>query len=488
MKILIQFFVCGIFTSFLFPPFFLLPIGFFLFPFLFYLLVGTNFSKSSHKEFFFAGFLYGLGFFIIYIGWIKEPFLIEKETKNYFFLSYLLIIYCSLYFGLVFTCLKFFKNNIIKFLMLPSLIVLAEYICGNFIYGFPWISFSLIYSNNIIGTSLIFYLGSYGLSFIIILFFLFPYILFLNNKNNIKKLLIFYLIIFFILSLLFLVRNSTNTNKQLEKVSVSFVQLSYKTNQHLSSESLSKKYDEIITAIKNSKSEIIIFGENDYPYLMTSKDITILQSKLNTKQNLIIGSTRKDHDKYFNSFFLINKNTYQKFDKEILVPFGEFIPLRKVFKFMEFITGPVDFTKGSDQRLLKLNNGRKIIPVICYEMIYFWKLLNFENKNANLIVNLTNDSWFGNFSGPYQHFYFSKLRAAEFNKMIFRVSNNGVSGFIDRYGRIINNTNLNEKIINNFEVIFENPEYNYMNMHKVINIFIFLFITLCFFIRNKDEQ
>ena len=487
MKILIQFFICGIFTSFLFPPFFLLPIGFFIFPFLFHLLVGTKFSQSSYRNFFFAGFLYGLGFFIIYIGWIKEPFLIEKQTKNYFFLSYLLIIYCSLYFGAVFITLKLFKNSIVKFLMLPSLVVLAEYICANFLYGFPWTSFSLIYSNNIIGTSLIFYLGSYGLSFIIILFFLFPYIFFFNNKNNKKKLLIFYLIILFILTSLVVYRNSNNTKEQFEKVSVSFVQLSYKINQHLSNENLSEKYDEIIRIIKNNKSEIIIFGENDYPYLMTNKDIVNLQSALNIKQNLIIGSTRKDQNSYFNSFFLINKNTYQKFDKKILVPFGEFIPLRKVFKLMEFIAGTVDFTKGSDQRLLKLNNGITILPVICYEMIYFWKLLNPENKNANLIINLTNDSWFGNFSGPYQHFYFSKLRAAEFNRMIFRVSNNGISGFIDRYGKVINNTNLNERVINNFEVTFQNPEHNYMHIHKFINVFIFLLIALCFIIRNKDE-
>ena len=450
-------------------------------------MVGTKFSQSSYRNFFFAGFLYGLGFFIIYIGWIKEPFLIEKQTKNYFFLSYLLIIYCSLYFGVVFITLKLFKNSIIKFLMLPSLVVLAEYICANFLYGFPWTSFSLIYSNNIIGTSLIFYLGSYGLSFIIILFFLFPYIFFFNNKNNKKKLLIFYLIILFILTSLIIYRNSNNTKEQFEKVSVSFVQLSYKINQHLSNENLSEKYDEIIRIIKNNKSEIIIFGENDYPYLMTNKDIINLQSALNIKQNLIIGSTRKDQNRYFNSFFLINKNTYQKFDKKILVPFGEFIPLRKVFKLMEFIAGTVDFTKGSDQRLLKLNNGITILPVICYEMIYFWKLLNLDNKNANLIVNLTNDSWFGNFSGPYQHFYFSKLRAAEFNRMIFRVSNNGISGFIDRYGKVINNTNLNERVINNFEVTFQNPEHNYMHIHKFINVFIFLLIALCFLIRNKDE-
>ena len=110
MNIYIQFLICGLFTSLLFPPFFLLPVGFIVFPYLFYLLCSSNFSNLNYKNHFLGGFLYGLGFLIIFIGWIKEPFLIDTKTKNYFFLSYLLIIYCSFYFGVFFILLKIFNN------------------------------------------------------------------------------------------------------------------------------------------------------------------------------------------------------------------------------------------------------------------------------------------------------------------------------------------------------------------------------------------
>ena len=95
-------------------PFFLTPVGFFIFPFLFYLLNHKNYIALSHKKHFFSGFSFGLGFFIIYLGWIKEPFFIEDITKKYFIFSYLLIIYCALYYGIIFYIISFFKTKIFK--------------------------------------------------------------------------------------------------------------------------------------------------------------------------------------------------------------------------------------------------------------------------------------------------------------------------------------------------------------------------------------
>ena len=202
-----------------------------------------------------------------------------------------------------------------------------------------------------------------------------------------------------------------------------------------------------LETIKNSKSDILIFAENNYPFLMDDNSIKDIQYTLQPKTNLIIGSTRKEFNKYYNSLFLINKQKFDKFDKQILVPFGEFIPFRSLFSFMEFIAGATDFSIGTDKRKLTLNNKINILPVICYEIVYFWHLLNEDNVNSNIIINLTNDSWFGKFSGPYQHFYFARLRAAEFNKPLVRVSNNGVSAIIDNYGNIINFIGLNKKKI-----------------------------------------
>ena len=160
-----------------------MPLGFVIFPLLFNMVTSKEFSFLSYPRFFFMGVFFGLGFFTIFLGWIKEPFLLDDATKIYSFFSYLLIIYCSCFFGIIFCFIKFFKSKILKFIMIPGLIVMSEFICANFSYGFPWFSFSLIHSVNAFGSNMIFYLGTYSLSYVTIIIFLFPIIFLFSNKK-----------------------------------------------------------------------------------------------------------------------------------------------------------------------------------------------------------------------------------------------------------------------------------------------------------------
>jgi len=237
--------------------------------------------------------------------------------------------------------------------------------------------------------------------------------------------------------------------------------------------------------IQKNKSEIIIFGENDYPFLMNLNDINLIQSNIQNNQSVIIGSTRKEDNNYFNSIYLIRKNEYSYFDKQILVPFGEFLPWRNLFGFMEYISGSLDFTEGTMERNLQLNNI-KILPVICYEILFFWKLINKSNINSDIIVNITNDSWFGDFSGPYQHFYFAKLRAAEFNKTLIRVSVNGISAGIDNFGKVIKFSNLNQQQNKIISIPVSSNNNQYIKFHKILFFLIFFPFLIILFINKKN--
>ena len=93
-----------------------------------------------------------------------------------------------------------------------------------------------------------------------------------------------------------------------------------------------------------------------------------------------------------------------------------------------------DYNVGDKKRIIKINNNISYIPVICYEIIFYWKLVDNINLNSDLIINITNDIWFGKYLGPYQHFYHSKLRAAEIGKPLIRVSNNGISAIFNENG------------------------------------------------------
>ena len=245
--------------------------------------------------------------------------------------------------------------------------------------------------------------------------------------------------------------------------------------------------DTIISYIYKSNAEVIIFAENNYPYLIDDLKIDKIQSILQKNQTVIIGGSRIEDSKYFNTFLNITHDKVKYFDKKILVPFGEFLPFRDFINFFEPISGLIDYQAGQTQRIIKLNSKINYIPIICYEIIFYWKIINNLNLNSNFIINITNDSWFGNLLGPYQHFYFSKIRAAEFNKPIIRVSNNGISGIVDNNGKIIMTTNLNTQHSSN-HTIHLNNNINYFKTHNVIKIYFFILVFLSFLFNHKKNE
>ena len=132
---IIKFFFSGIITSFIFPPFFFFPLGFISISYFFYLVIYCPSGKKNFIKNFLYGSIYGLGLNIILLHWIKEPFYIDESTRHLSSLSYFIVIYVSIYFGLVVMITSFFNNRFLKFLLLPALIVLFEFLRHNFLYG-----------------------------------------------------------------------------------------------------------------------------------------------------------------------------------------------------------------------------------------------------------------------------------------------------------------------------------------------------------------
>ena len=150
--------------------------------------------------------------------------------------------------------------------------------------------------------------------------------------------------------------------------------------------------------------------------------------------------------------------------------------------------GQNDYSKGKVERIINLSDNISFIPVICYEIVFYWKLLNKFNNNSNFIVNITNDFWFGLYLGPYQHFYLTKIRAAEFNKPIIRVSNNGISAVIDNNGRVLNKTKLNNTEKFKHKLLFQENN-NFVNIDLVFKIYLFIiFILNIFYFSRKNAQ
>ncbi len=144
-----------------------------------------------------------------------------------------------------------------------------------------------------------------------------------------------------------------------------------------------------------------------------------------------------------NSAFLLSADgqveaTYHKLH---LVPFGEYVPLKKVLFFVEKMVQAIgDFQAGDDYVVMRVPYGRtetKLSVVICYEIIFPDLVRRFVDKGANVITTITNDAWFGKTAAPYQHFSMAVLRAVENRVPVARAANTGISGFIDAQGHIL---------------------------------------------------
>jgi apolipoprotein N-acyltransferase len=125
------------------------------------------------------------------------------------------------------------------------------------------------------------------------------------------------------------------------------------------------------------------------------------------------------------------------YDKIHLVPFGEYVPLRKWLTFAHSLTeGIGDFTPGTEYSVGQLPGGRFSV-FICYEAIFSAEIRRFAANGAQLLVNISNDGWFGRSSAPAQHLMMARVRAVENRRWLLRCTNTGFTVDIDPYGRIV---------------------------------------------------
>jgi apolipoprotein N-acyltransferase len=131
-----------------------------------------------------------------------------------------------------------------------------------------------------------------------------------------------------------------------------------------------------------------------------------------------------------------NGEIVARYDKAHLVPFGEYVPLRDTLPLKKITPGTMDYSAGPGPRTIELSGLPRFAPLICYEVIFPGAIVD-ERDRPDWILNVTNDAWYGQSSGPYQHFAIARTRAVEEGLPLVRSANNGVSGVIDPVGRVL---------------------------------------------------
>ena len=132
----------------------------------------------------------------------------------------------------------------------------------------------------------------------------------------------------------------------------------------------------------------------------------------------------------------------QSYDKEHLVPFGEYAPGRGL-PFVDVIACSVDGNEGQAAQPVILPDIGNLRVLICYEVI-FPDFIAADNFRPDLLLTLSNDAWFGQTAGPHQHFAQARMRAIEEGVPVFRVANTGISGVIDSFGRVLARSDLGD--------------------------------------------
>ena len=211
--------------------------------------------------------------------------------------------------------------------------------------------------------------------------------------------------------------------------------------------------------------EVILWPETSVPFLFSERPdaLSAIRSRLKGGQLLLAGAVRTEADaaapegmRYYNAILAIDSagEIVDAVDKVHLVPFGEYVPFEgwlAQLGMSTIVPFPQSFSAASSRHPLIVAGAVRAAPFICYEII-FPDLVAADSAAADLIVNVTNDAWFGNTPGPYQHFRQAQIRAVETGLPVIRAANTGISGYIDAHGRIVEALGMNRAGVIDAEV------------------------------------
>ncbi len=496
--IIITLLCLGFLSSFSLPPYNFFLINFFTFPFLFYILI-INFNRNLLNNFL-VGWFYGFGYFLSNLYWISNSLKFDKNFENLIILSILLIpLLLSLFYGFFSYALKFFnvKMNFSSILIFSLTLSVVEYLRGTIFGGFPWnlISFSLVNIKSLI--QILSLVGTYSLNLLVITFYTLPVIILF--KIQILKKFIILLSAVLILSLNTYygynkIEQIENEPKKIIYPTIKLVSPKFNIERFFIDEPIEDKLNELFeNSYPLDKDLIIVFPEgitNIGEINQLNNNFNNISNQLTDKSKIILGITLDEGKKIFNSLAIFNKEfkLEDKYNKNKLVPFGEFLPFEKFlssFGLKKITQGYNSFSSSTERNILRVGEI-SFLPLICYEIIFSGALTK-NSDNYDFILNISEDGWFGNSIGPVQHFNHSIFRAIEEGKDILRVANNGISAHISLNGRVNKMLNTTEKGSIEINSVSE-PFKTFFSTHgnKIFFFLVIFYISLIFFLKKFE--
>ena len=501
-------FLLGAITILSFSPFNYTFVNFLSFSALLYLILivrkktqSIYRKKKNNRYFFYLGCAFGFGFFLFGNYWISISLTHDEIFKSLIPFAVIIVpLFLSLFFGLTIMLVgPYCSKNIYYILFFSFVFSIFEFLRGNILTGFPWNLISYTWSWSLQSIQILSIIGTYAFSLISLTFFCIPFLFF--QKKISKKNLIFLLVFLIIFSCNYFygAYKINNSNYDFDKnVVIKIVSPNFSLQDYQASSEVSQLKRLIkISNPEKDKNTIFIWPEGIF-YESYLQDIDkykkIFKEKFSKNHLIVLGATNLvlsdnlNEKKYFNSLVILNNklealNIYNKVN---LVPFGEFLPLENFlskFGLKKITPGYSSFSPGKERDIISLSNkfnNKKILPLICYEIIYSGKIKS-KNQIPDLAINISEDAWFGQSIGPYQHFSKVIYRSVEEGIFTARSANKGISAMIDPNGRALKFLNMWESgnIELNFPYFNQNTLFsNYGNKIFFLIIFLYIFLTL----------
>ena len=436
-------FAFGLIAALALPPTDLFPVLGICFPALILLLRGAAGLRAA----FITGWSFAFGYFLLGLYWIAAAMFVDLA---HFWWAVPLAVaglptICALYYGLAaMVAWRIGLAGVRGVVTFALLWFLADYARGHLLTGFPWNLAGYVWDGFAPVLQSVSVIGIYGLTLLTLLITSLPAAL-VDGGRAARVALAVGVVTLGAISAWGGWRMESAAHEILSRVRI--VQPNIDQARKWLASDRDKNFEHLLDLSATPAAtpvSFIVWPETASTFYIAEDAASryAIAARLNPGAFLLTGTLRREEDAngklhYYNALVAVDDTArvVARYDKFHLVPFGEYIPFRSVLPLQALATLGMDFSAGDGPQTLRVEGLPSFSPQICYEAVFSGEVTNPTDR-PQMLINLTNDGWYGHTAGPYQHFAIARVRAIEEGLPLIRAANTGISGVIDPYGHI----------------------------------------------------
>jgi apolipoprotein N-acyltransferase len=445
-----------------YAPFYAWPVLFLAFPALVFIIDGTEGARRPWFAAGLGGWAFGFGYFLVGLHWVGFAFVVDAE-RHAWLLPFVAVLFpggLALFFAAAAAVARLrWSAGLARIALLAACLAVVEWLRGHILTGFPWNLPGYAWSgfDAMLQAASVF--GVYGLSLLTLVAALLPAAVFDadGRRSRLAWPLIGPAAILVALFVFGWMRLPSVAAPVFPDVALRIVQPNIPQSEKWKPDLMERNWRTLLDLTRSPGLEtrtVVIWTEAAPPFLLLAEPLglKVIAEVLPDRATLLTGVVRSEEAdgkrRFFNSMAAVSGEgrVLGVYDKSHLVPFGEYLPFYQWLEplgITKLTGGSGGYTQGSGVRTLAISGTPSFGPLICYEVIFPGAVIE-PGHRPDWLVTMTDDSWFGPWTGPYQHLGIAKVRAAEEGLAIVRAANTGVSAVIDPYGRIISSLGLDK--------------------------------------------